>query len=328
MSKQPSRDILSRSKTIVVLLSQHGINQSREHVEPFTRVLAEQLDLGERRQRWVRAGGSGTAMDILTFIKEARDAGATDEAFWRVFLATHFGRLSADSTEMESAGRFLCAFGPEPTWTWAKVSLDLDAFVRDLQNHEAELKTLRFGNHRKYRSAQPQALAKIIESFIQWVKAHGAGRPSIAFIPHQSSTAEQGFCELYHRFDVDDFGRLGRFDLLCLLGDMGLVDIRPDSCYLVDSTGPMAGAKKLCGASAARFSNRKLGEIMDEVARDLEVPYVVMEDALCMWQKKPKKRSSEQLPRRHLSTIHTYSRRATRQAAMRLTRAGSGQHSA
>ena len=35
---------------------------------------------------------------------------------------------------------------------------------------------------------------------------------------------------------------------------------------------------------------------MDEVARDLEVPYVVMEDALCMWQKKPKKRSSEQLP--------------------------------
>ena len=107
MSKQTSRDNPSRSNTIVVLLSQQGIERSREDVEPFTRVLADQQDLGERRQRWVRAGGMGTAMDILRFIKEARHAGATNEAFWRAFLATHFGRLSADPTEMESAGRFL-----------------------------------------------------------------------------------------------------------------------------------------------------------------------------------------------------------------------------
>ena len=100
------------------------------------------------------------------------------------------------------------------------MSVDLDALVCDMQNHETDLRTLRFGNHRKYRSAQPQALAKIIESFIQWVKIHGAGRPSVAFMPHQGSTAEQGFHEMYQRFDVTI--RRSALDPR-LLGDMGLV---------------------------------------------------------------------------------------------------------
>ncbi len=38
-----------------------------------------------------------------------------DEALWRAFLATHFGRLSANSAvQRESAGRFLCGFTDLP----------------------------------------------------------------------------------------------------------------------------------------------------------------------------------------------------------------------
>jgi hypothetical protein len=132
-------------------------------------------------------------------------------------------------------------------------------------------------------------------SFIQWVRRHD-GSPSAAFTPQQGSSPEQSFRELYHRFDVHDFGRLGRFDLLCLLGEMKLLNIQPDSCYLMGSTGPLAGARKLCGTSADKFSAREIGEIIDNLARHLSVSYSVMEDTLCEWQKKQTKRTTEHPP--------------------------------
>ena len=83
-----------------------------------------------------------------------------------------------------------------------------------------------------------------------------------AFTPKQRSTPEEGFGEPYRRFDVHDFGRLGRFDLLKLLGVMQLLNIQPDSCYSVGSTGPLADAKKLCGKSADRFTVREMSKII------------------------------------------------------------------
>ena len=100
-----------------------------------------------------------SVMDILRFIKEAHDSDAIDEALWRVFLAAHFGRPSASTLdEVNSAGRFLCTFGQRPTWTWTYVTANSSAFIDQLYAHEVELRTLRFGNHRKYYSQQPDAL--------------------------------------------------------------------------------------------------------------------------------------------------------------------------
>lgn len=279
---------------IMTALAPWGIEPSLKEVELFATLLVN-LKLQYSALQVQGRVAYGT-MDILRFIKEAQDIGAMDEALWRAFLAAHFGRPSAGNPdEVESAGRFLCAFGQRPTWTWTSVSSEHSAFVDQLYASEAKLKTLRFGNHRKYRSPRPHALAEVVNSFVQWVRYHG-GSPSAAFTPQQEGTPEQGFRELYHRFDVDEFGRLGRFDLLNLLGMMGLLNIQPDSCYLVGSTGPLAGAKKLCGKGAEGLSDREISKIIDNLACRLGISYSVIEDTLCLWQKKPRKRMARLPP--------------------------------
>jgi len=274
---------------IIAALAPYAIEPAQSQVASFATLLERQMHAsGDRSSLQIR-----DRVDILRFIKEAQDAGDVDEALWRAFLAAHFGRPSADTpNEIKSAGRFLCAFGERPTWTWTYVSAQGSAFINQLFAHEADLRTLRFGNHRKFRSQKPGAIAKVVMSFVQVVRDHG-GSPSATFTPEEGGTSQKGFDQLYHRFlEVNDFGRLGCFDLLCLLREMRLLNIQPGSCYLEGSTGPLKGARKLCG----KRSPRKLNAIMDDLAARLGIPYAVMEDALCLWQKKPRKRP-EELPR-------------------------------
>ena len=90
------------------------------------------------------------------------------------------------------------------------------------------------------------------------------------------------FDALYRRLrPLKQFGRTGRFDFLILLLDLGLISAEPRSCYLRGATGPLKGAKKLWGD--------RLPKELDELAADLSdrltVSPIVMEDALCNWQK-------------------------------------------
>jgi len=284
----PVRSRIALQHEIVGALARSGIQRTPTDVKPFADELARQIRSANYLQSLpANDEGAQKSMNIRAFIIHARDSGELDEALWRAFLAAHFGAMSASNSAIAgSAGKFLCAFGQAPTWTWENVSSDVPSFNGDLESCQEELKSLRFGNHRKFESKQPDALAQVIESFICWVRLHGSS-PSAAFAPLHDDTHEQAFHDLYRRFDVCRFGRLGKFDLLCLIGELKLANIAPDSCYLVDSTGPLAGAKKLCGPQAAGLSDQKLSDAMDGVARDLQLPYAVMENALCIWQKKP-----------------------------------------
>jgi hypothetical protein len=82
---------------------------------------------------------------------------------------------------------------------------------------------------------------------------------------------------------VHRFGRLGRFDYLCMLGKLGLAEIEPGSPYLVGSSGPLKGAMLMAGPKATA----DLDAQMARLARVLEVGMQSIEDALCNWQKKP-----------------------------------------
>lgn len=100
-------------------------------------------------------------MEIYNFLKDSRDSVNMDEALWCAFIAAYFGRASANPDhqgEVESAGRFLCAFGHKPTWTWMYVSTNRPTFIDQLIAHEKDLETLRFGNHRKYCEKKPQVI--------------------------------------------------------------------------------------------------------------------------------------------------------------------------
>jgi hypothetical protein len=248
-------------------------------------ILASELARQARRS-FLAAASKQPAADVVRWIAEARDAGETDEAFWRASVAAHFGRLSAlegSVRQAESAGRFLCGFGQKPHWTWQRVASDLDGLRDWLDDHAEQLLSLQFGNHRHFESHQPTDLYRVIRSFVDWVNDHGHGSPEAAFATAQAADSEARFDILYHRLrdGVDRFGRLGAFDFVDLLGDMDLLIVRPGSPYLADASGPWTGALLVWGS-------RPVGELdacATELAARLKVPVQAIEDALCNSQK-------------------------------------------
>lgn len=226
--------------------------------------------------------------DIIRRIIEARDGGDHDEAVWRAFLAAHFGRDSADpkvEREVMSASRVLDAFGSRPVWTWAEVSRRPKTFYKWLFDHRVELQTLSFGNHRQREAKKPEQMCQVFEFFIELARKHG-GRPMSILTDdlHDEISLEKKFDVLYHRLETSlfRFGRTGVFDFLCLLADLNLIDATPGSCYLKGSSGPLEGARRVWGRNRPV---RELDRLAADLARRLGLSPIVIEDALCNWQK-------------------------------------------
>jgi hypothetical protein len=250
----------------------------------------------QRAQRaWLRqlaAPDTLGRMDIFRWIIEAKTDGNLDEALWRGFLAAHFGRGSADPAkplQVESAAQLLCGFDDSPRWTWDAVSSRPKVFEDWLEDEAGQLwKVIQFGNHRKRRSKQPGDVFRVVESFVEWVDRHGK-TPQRALSTIGARTPEEAFDILYYRVinpqppaqKIYDFGRLAALDMLILLGEVRVLAIRPGSVYLKGATGPLAGARKLWG----NLQVAKLAWRADELARRVPLPFDVVEDALCMWQK-------------------------------------------
>ncbi len=230
-----------------------------------------------------RRGSHVNPGDILTLICEARDAGDLDEAAWRAFLAAYFGRASMREGQRDSAFALLCGFTEKPVWTWRRVSADPKAFEAWLTEKAAYVAQLGFGNHRKPRSRfDTPRLWRAINSFLREVAAF-AGSPAKFITPGTGKSTDQDrFHDLYTRVDrVWTFGRLGSFDFVELIGDLGLARVEAGSCYLDGATGPKSGAILL-------FGKRPVGELdrlAVQLARDLGVLPAILEDALCNWQK-------------------------------------------
>jgi hypothetical protein len=231
-------------------------------------------------------------MDIIRWMIEAKTYGDLDEALWRGFLAAHFGRGSAEPSkplQVESAAQLLCGFGDTPRWTWDAVSSRPDVFEDWLEAEADQLWNLiQFGNHRKRRSKQPGDLFRVVESFVEWVARHGE-TPQWAFTTTGARTPEEAFDILYYRvmkplppaLKIYDFGRLAALDMLILLGEVQVLPIRPGSVYLKGSTGPRKGAEKLWG----KRPEAELARKADKLAETVPLPFDIVEDALCMWQK-------------------------------------------
>jgi alpha-glutamyl/putrescinyl thymine pyrophosphorylase-like protein len=250
--------------------------------------LAQELGVSIRvregvKRRWARMDLLGND-DILYLIHEANAAGDRDEMIWRAFLAAHFGRASQAPGQPDSTAWLLCGAGLAPMWTWAAVSRAPDAFRDWLVSQRAALAKLRFGNHRKYESKEPNALWQVIQSFLVVVSQNGDS-PALAFSVGWAArrSAGQRFHDLYQLLrGLHRFGRLGAFDFVMLLAQLGLVDAAPDSCYLVGSTGPLEGAKQLWRGR----SDQELEDLAASLARRLNVSPAVIEDTLCNWQKR------------------------------------------
>jgi len=309
MTKQVSRDALSRKRkqascaavadTACAELIPSGSPVSHEssYFETVNRILARQgavppLEEKERfveallravRQRevvskhWSRITGHD---DIIALIHDGQASGDMDEAIWRCFLAAHFGRPSArGDNQIQSASRFLCAFRKAPFWMWTRISKHPEALHEWLFECADDLETLRYGRHRKYESQKPEFISSVIESFVSLANEY---RSPMGLITVNEGESSDEFDVLYRRLrPLKQFGRTGRFDFLILLLDLGLISAEPRSCYLRGATGPLKGAKKLWG----KRSPKELDEMAAELSERLDVSPIVMEDALCNWQK-------------------------------------------
>jgi len=273
----------------------HGINSDQT-----LNCFIEQIIDSDRRIRYVNVirdkshdqsvcDPRTTSFDPLKAAAWHRSNDNNDEAFWLIFLAIHFGKNLRTGWGLVKG--IYGSLNNGAIWTWERVVNDPDAFETWILNNLDGLKLSgKYGNHRKYESLKPGYLNRTILSYINWIgqthtnlvdqitdQGHGDARLMFR-LAYQSMNA------------VFKFGRMGKFDYLCMVGKMGLISIEPDSMYMKEATGPKDGAKLLFDGDIK--SATKVGILEDKVNQleaklNLQYGMQIMEDALCNWQKSP-----------------------------------------
>lgn len=225
-----------------------------------------------------------------------KNNGNIEEAFWLVFLFTHFGK------NLKTGWRLLRdiyrGYGTSPTWSWSLVSSN----PVDFQNWLSVTYPLMtidgvkrsFGNHRKYETLRPtsnRGTGRVVASYVNWI---GESHSHIEFINEVRKSLDYDdpkilFRALYQSMNaVVSFGRTAKFDYLTMLGKLGLAPIEADSAYIVGATGPVRGARLLFGGTvSAKIAEKNLDQLLIDLDRYLNVGMQVLEDSLCNWQKSP-----------------------------------------
>ncbi|MFG0642820.1 hypothetical protein [Delftia sp. WSY_22] len=295
--RQKAKDLESRlvefQKDQMPLL---GIT-SVENIVAFVDQLIDSLQRVEYvykvRQRHIsplRADPKSNLFDPVRAAMLMASNGKQEEAFWLVFLATHCGRNLR--TEWLLARELYGAYENIP-WSWDRVAANAGAYSDWLEDNRS-IFAGKFGNHRKYESLKRGARGTgvVVRTYVEWIKANGSHVNMIAKIQAQAhNNPRRAFALLYDSMDsVMSFGRTGRFDYLTMLAKVGLAAIEADSTYMKDATGPKKGARLLFdGQIDSKTSPRVLEARVAVLERHLGVGMQVMEDAMCNWQKSPRK---------------------------------------
>jgi hypothetical protein len=250
----------------------------------------------DARHNPARMDPASSTFDPLRAAVLLNRRGETDEAWWLVFLGTHFGKHAVDGWRLtrDVYGKL----GQGGLWDWATISHDPSAFRTWLGANEATLRgadgvSRRFSNHRKYESlkaSSDKGTATILASYVAWVAPPRTHADLVREI-HKAvgQDPQAAFAALYRSMDmVRRFGRLGKFDFLAMLGKLGIAPVEPGSTFLKGATGPLGGARLLFGGKRdATLSERELEEGLVGFGRETGLGAQVLEDALCNWQKCP-----------------------------------------
>ena len=214
--------------------------------------------------------------------------GNADEAIWLVFLSIHFGKHAKHGWRMV---RDVYSGLGTGKWTWDRVAAQPDSFRNWLRANRAGIRGA-FGNHRKYETLDANSrssTALVIESFVELFSPSPSGYFA-ALVRSTGNDPVKIFDAAYHGLTIARFGRLAKFDFLALLGRMDLAPVKPGSAYLRGATGPLRGARLLIdGAPKSPTGADDLDSVLQRLDQTLEVGMQVMEDAVCNWQKSPRK---------------------------------------
>lgn len=231
---------------------------------------------------------SNIAFDPLKAAVWHKNQGNLNEAFWLVFLATHFGRNK--NTKWNLVRDVYSGLSNDVVWDWQNICNNIISFKSWLNLNEAQLKSRgKVGNHRKYQSLKAYSntgTGTTFESYINWIGPSNNHQDFIDNIPENIKNNPKAFFNyLYNSMNlVIGFGRMAKFDFLTMVGKLDLLNIIPDSTYMVGATGPVTGARILFGQNA---TNKTLEEWLNELDEALELDFgmQVLEDAICNWQK-------------------------------------------
>lgn len=235
-----------------------------------------------------RADPNSASFDPERAVAYHMQQGNVDEAGWLIFLMTHFGRPLSEWQRLRDVYGRLGA----GRWDWAAVTADPDAFYAWLAGNWQAIGGA-FGNHRKYESLNPAAnrpMHRTVADYLAWIGPAGHTASFAIAVRAAGNDPHTIFDYLYQRLVIRSFGRLAKFDYLSLVSRYRLAPIEAGSAYLDGATGPGRGARLLVDGSATSATNNlAVQTTLDALDATLMVGMTVMEDALCNWQKSPKK---------------------------------------
>lgn len=216
--------------------------------------------------------------------------GNQDEAFWLVFLLTHFGKNI--NTGWNLTRNVYGKLGNSSYWSWNNVCQDIVGFKTWLNTNQTILKSNgKVGNHRKYQSLSAynkNGTGDAIETYINWVGGNNLHKNLINnAINNIGTNPKDLFNYLYNSMAcVRSFGRTAKFDYLTMIGKLGFINIVPNSTYMQGATGPYSGGKRLFGKNESR---RTIDSWLIDLEAHIGVYYgmQVLEDSICNWNKNP-----------------------------------------
>lgn len=247
-----------------------------------------------RNKQWsaIYTDASNVFFDPLKAAVYHHQMGNIDEAFWLVFLATHFGKNKKTGWGLV---RGMYGAMTQPVyWDWITTRSSPLGFQTWLQQNQTILKSWgNFSNHRKYQSldaVSTNGTGAAVLTYISWVGSNHLSL--ITNIRDQNNyTSRQLFGAMYDSMNaVASFGRTARFDYLTMIGKLGFAPIEPASTYMKGATGPKSGACLLFGGSTnSNLSEAQLSLLLNSLDSHLNLYFgmQVLEDALCNWQKSP-----------------------------------------
>jgi hypothetical protein len=214
--------------------------------------------------------------------------GNIDEAFWFIFLFSHFGKNLKTKWNLLKA--IYGHLGNVNKWTWRAIIDDTTSFIDWLDFNQSLLRSKGgFSNHRKYQSLSATYSSGTGATILSYIGIVGPSHRSfIENIDEEIKNDPNEFFEyLFKKFNgIVGFGRLAIFDYLTMIGKIGIIDIEPGYPYLKKATGPLSGTKLLYDLKA---SPDELDELLIDFGNylDLDFGMQVLEDCICNWQKTP-----------------------------------------
>lgn len=227
---------------------------------------------------------------IRAAIHHARN-GDHDEACWLVFLFVAYGKGKRTGWQLirDVYGRP----GQGGRWDWPTASADPRGFDQWVVAHAGALwppGTARpFGAHRQRESVAPSGRSGA--TYVAWIGAAGHRDKFARAAGANGGDRRRTFDALYHDMNaVYRFGRLARFDYVAMLGKLDLAPVEPGSTYMVGATGPVDGARLFFeNDPEARVAAAALDAQLADLDARLGVGMQALEDALCNWQKSPRR---------------------------------------